>query len=139
MIDTVRRPVPPTNTASKTRKRRRTEREIAFREAVWRRDAGRDRATGRILYRQSEDWDSLGEVCHLLSRGAHPDLAYVVSNGILLSKANHWLSDARGGHALRISDPETGERATDAGTDVPKPLTFTLLDRTGRILWTRTA
>lgn len=113
-----------------------------FRNAVWERDKHRSRATGQPLVRRYDPtitWEQRGEVCHLAAKGAHPAQKYDPSNAILLSAQQHFLSDARGNHRLLILDPETGEKATDAGTiECPKPILFVMRDKQGRELWRRT-
>lgn len=108
--------------------------ERVFRAEVWTRDHGRDRATGVDLSRAvHEHPERRGEVCHLLSRGAYPELALEPSNAVLLSAANHCRSDARGNNLLKMTDPDTAERATDGR----KAIRFTLYDGHNRVLWTR--
>ena len=134
MIDTSRFAHPKRTTPSKEdRKRERDARDRRFREAVWARDGAKDRATGAVLERSHEDWDRRGQVAHLLSRRAHPEVRCNTSNGVLLSDHMHQLSDHRGGRLLRLTDPETGDLATDAN----KPIRFTLYDRAGRVVWER--
>jgi hypothetical protein len=52
---------------------------------------------------------------------------------ILMSASNHALSDARGGYRLKLTDPETGEPATDAS----KPIRFVCSDQKGNVQWMR--
>lgn len=128
---------------AKTAARKRAEqlddatRDKAFRDAVWARDAGRDRATGAPLVKALPNSDvpaeRRGEVCHLRGRRVMPEWRYDPARAILLSAQHHELSDARGGRLLRIVDAK-GLPATDA----TKPLTFIRLDRAGRELWRRT-
>ena len=118
---------------SAERKRMRERLDRSFRDLVWFRDRHRDRATGQLLYREHADWNFRGNVCHLRSKGAHHDLRQWTSNGVLLSDYNHQLSDGRGGRLLRLTDPDTGEPATDAD----KPIRFTLYDKVGKVLWMR--
>lgn len=105
----------------------------AFRADVWQRDRHRSRVTGQPLSKSDRDWRYRGEVCHLRTRGAHPELRTVVSNALLMSAEEHWLSDARGGRALRLYDPVTLAPATDAN----RPILFVLKDREGHILLRR--
>ena len=104
-----------------------------FRAAVWARDGGRDRATGQSVSKSDCSWDRLGEVAHLYGRNVRPEWATDPDRALLLSHVMHILSDGRGGYRLKLYDPLTGERATDAS----KPIEFTLYDRAGRILWNR--
>lgn len=119
-----------------TRKKRSKQKakQHAFREAVWRRDCGMDRATG-IRLSPDGPISVQGNCCHLQSRGAHPERKYDVSNAILMSALNHILSDHRGGRLLRLTDPETGEPAINGD----KPIRFTLYNAKGQVLWTRTS
>lgn len=105
----------------------------AFRSAVWVRDQGKDRATGAPLVKWDPHWDKQGQVCHLRSRGAYPDLAVDPDNAVLLSGRMHWLSDGRGGKRLRMTDPKSGEPATDGS----KPIRFILTDKVGAVIWER--
>lgn len=101
-----------------------------FRAEVWFRDKHRNRVTGEPLSKSDRDWRFRGEVCHLRTKGAHPELRTVVSNALLMSAQHHWLSDGRGGRVLRLYDPDTMELATDAN----RPILFVLKDRDGRVL-----
>lgn len=107
--------------------------ESVFRQKVWDRDGGRSRFTGEPLSKSDPNWRFRGEVAHLVTKGAHPELRLIVSNALLLSAEEHWLSDHRGGRRLRLFDPETSEPATDAS----KPIQFVLTDFRGVVLWTR--
>ena len=104
-----------------------------FRAAVWARDRGRDRATGEPVSKSDPSWDRLGEVAHLYGRNVRPEWAVDPDRAVLLSRTNHILSDGRGGYRLKLTDPETGNRVTDAS----KLIRFTMVSREGRILWTR--
>lgn len=64
----------------------------AFRDAVWDRDEGKSRATGKPLLRSGTvNPDELGEVDHVIDRSLAPDRIYDVGNGILLSKRENRL------------------------------------------------
>ena len=104
-----------------------------FRAAVWIRDRGRDRATGQILYPDHPDPHFRGQVCHLRGRRVMPEWMTDPQRAILLSDANHILTDARGNRLLRLTDPITGEPATDGS----KPIRFTLRTFRGDQVWTR--
>ncbi len=106
--------------------------EKQFRDAVWIRDEGKDRATGLPLVRGAATWDTEGQVCHLKARRVMPEWARDPDRAILLSARNHMFSDARGQCRLKLTDPETGEPATDAR----KPIRFTMYDKEGLPLWT---
>ena len=104
-----------------------------FRDQVWQRDGGRSRVNGEILFRSHGCKVYRGNVCHLQSRGAHPERALDPTNAILMSEYHHIMSDARGGRVLRLTDAETSEPATDA----TRPIRFTLYDKAGAVVWTR--
>ena len=104
----------------------------AFRRQVWIRDRGRDRVTGQILERVHVDPARRGQVAHLKGRRVRPEWLTDPDRAVLLSDSHHILSDARGNNRLKMTDPQTGEPATD-GT---KPIRFTLYDKEGRIQWT---
>jgi hypothetical protein len=105
-----------------------------FRKRVWVRDAGRDRCTGEPLSNTADSWDTLGDVCHLKGRRVMPEWVTDPARAILLSRTNHILSDHRGGYRLKLTDPETGEPATDA----TKKIKFTLYASDQKtVLWTR--
>lgn len=107
--------------------------EAVFRQKVWDRDKGRNRANGELLCKSGEEWRFLGDVCHLVTKGAHPELKLVVSNAVLLSREYHILSDARGNYRLRLLDPDSGKPATNAN----RPILFVMRDLRGRELWRR--
>lgn len=102
-----------------------TAAERAFREMIWKRDKARDRATGQRLERHTDDWRVLGDVCHIKPKGAYPELRHATSNAILMSRANHILSDGRGGYLLKIEG------------NADETLTFRRYDRNGQLLWER--
>ena len=105
-----------------------------FRDAVWARDGGVDRATGQPLSRTDCSWDRHGDVCHLFGRRVKPEWATDPDRAILMSRKNHMLSDGRGGSRLKILDAETGLRPLDA----TRRLRFICYDRDHEtILWTR--
>ena len=78
--------------------------------------------------------DRQGDVCHLVSRNVRPEWKTDPDRAILMSRANHILSDGRGYYCLKILDAETGERAMDAG----RILLFVCYNWNHEtILWTR--
>ncbi len=78
--------------AKEARAAEKAERGEAFRAAVWKRDKGRSRATGKKLVKSgTTDWHQLGEVDHVIDRSLAPERIYDVSNGILLSKRENRL------------------------------------------------
>ena len=104
-----------------------------FVQKVWERDQDRNRANGEPLSKHDDRLRHLGNVCHLVTKGAHPELRLLVANGILLSAEYHWLSDHRGNYRLRLLDPQTSEPATNAN----QPILFVMRDRLGKVLWQR--
>lgn len=84
----------PAVVARKERKASKEQKGIEFRDAVWKRDKGRDRATGRKLQRVHPKqpgaalipWDQVGEVDHSYPRSTHPEHIYTVKFGLLISK-----------------------------------------------------
>lgn len=105
----------------------------AFREAVWKRDGGKDRATGERVYASASSPIDIGQVCHLKGRRVMPEWATDPKRALLMSARNHWWSDGRGNYRLKLTDPETGEPATDAS----RPIRFTMHDKDGNVLWSR--
>jgi hypothetical protein len=113
----------------KARERSKEALDEAFRNAVWKRDKGRSRATGRVvLHSGTMDWDQLGEVDHVINRSTEPERIYDVTNGILLSKTENRLKKiacprAPECHYFEISGPD----------DRGEPQTFTWRDSDGHI------
>lgn len=119
-----------------TKKEKRATRHAEakrFREMVWTRDGGRDRATGQLLVLGSPIHVLRGEVHHLMGRNVRPEWELEPTRAVLLSAFNHELADGRGGYRLKATDPETGEKATDAS----KPIRWTLYDKQGNVEWSR--
>lgn len=116
--------------AARQKKSRRLSAGRRFREQVWHDANGLDRFTGRLLHKVHVDPDKQGQVCHLKGRRVMPEWKTDPNRAILLSDTNHRLSDARGNNRLKLTDPETGEPATDAR----KPIKFTLFDREGFVI-----
>jgi hypothetical protein len=76
----------------KARKEAKADKADVFRAAIWARDKGCSRATGKPLVKSgTTDWSALGEVDHAYPRSTAPDRIYDVSNGILLSKEENRL------------------------------------------------
>jgi hypothetical protein len=130
----------PVRGASRKAKRRETEHKWdVWRDAIWDRDESRSRASGVVLDRTSLDERRRGECAHLVSRSAAPEIKFRVENGVLLSAEEHRLSDPRtagaAGRALLLIEPfgRDGELRGD------RTLTFTRVDATGHVLWTRTS
>jgi hypothetical protein len=121
----------PVKGAAKRKKRtRRLSAERHFRSLVWSLGGGVDRFTGQLLFIAHADPNKRGQVCHLKGRRVMPEWRLDPNRAVLLSDANHQLSDARGNHRLKLTDPETGEPATDAR----KPIKFTLRDKDGFVI-----
>src|SRR5689334_527344 len=93
--DRVGKPIPkglPTPLAKIEKRKTKAQQEKDFRAAVWDRDRGRSRASGKPLARSGSDYRKVGEVHHVLARSTDPDKRLDPSNGILLSKEDHILA-----------------------------------------------
>lgn len=85
--------------ARKERQQSKDDQAEAFRSAIWTRDKGRSRATGKKLQRVHPKqrgaglipWSEAGEVDHSIPRSLAPERMYDVGNGILLSKEENRL------------------------------------------------
>ena len=64
-----------------------------FRAAVWARDKARSRASRKPLAKSGADYDRVGEVHHCIPRSLAPERLYDVTNGLLLSKAEHAMAE----------------------------------------------
>lgn len=100
-----------------------------FREAIWKRDEGKSRATGKPLVRGgTTDPHLLGEVDHSIPRSLAPDRIYDLENALLLSK---WENRAR-----KIACPRAPEFKLFDYTgpdDRRKPQHFIWRDSDGKI------
>lgn len=97
-----------------------------FRKAVWLRDKGRSRASGKPLAKSGTDPKAIGEVHHVIARSLAPEKIFEPSNGILLSRFEHALAETAcpndpAHHYLEIVGP------ADRGL----PQTFIWRDRDG--------
>ncbi len=120
----------PTPIAKKERQKAKGKRDDAFRDAIWKLDKGKSRATGRKLVRSgTTDWDELGEVDHVINRSTAPDRIYDVSNGILLSKAENRLKKVR-----CIKAPEFFMFSVEGPDNRREPQTFIWRDKDGKEL-----
>ncbi len=82
----------PAPLARKARKKTKERLAKDFRDAIWLRDKGKSRATGRKVHKSgTTDWSKLGEVDHSVPRSLAPERIYDVCNGILLSKEENRL------------------------------------------------
>lgn len=80
------KPVPHQITKDAKKKQKKLD-DDSFRDAIWKLDEGKSRATGKPLVRSgTTDWHRLGEVDHAMPRSTSPELIYDLSNGVLLSK-----------------------------------------------------
>jgi len=116
--------------ARRQKRARRLSAERHFRTQVWSLGGGLDRFTGQLLFIAHADPNKRGQVCHLKGRRVMPEWRLDPHRAILLSDTHHQLSDSRGNNRLKITDPETGEPASDAR----KPIKFTLLDKDGFVI-----
>lgn len=120
----------PTPLAKKAKAKSREEKAEAFRRAVWERDKGRSRATGKPLVKSGTmDWARLGEVDHAYPRSTSPDRIYDVSNGILLSKEENRLRKVACLHA-----PEFRMFSYDGPDDRGKEQRFIWRNEDGKII-----
>lgn len=114
----------------KARQKSKEEQGEAFRAAVWKRDKGCSRATGKKLVKSgTTDWAQLGEVDHVINRSIAPDRIYDVSNGILLSKEENRLKKI----ACPLA-PEFHMFSVEGPDDRALPQTFTWRDKAGKII-----
>jgi hypothetical protein len=97
-----------------------------FRAAVWERDAGHSRASGKPLAKSGADWKRVGEVHHVLARSTNPESVFDVSNGILMSKEEHALAETNCPNA-----PDKCLLDIDGPEDRGKPQKFTWHDING--------
>lgn len=104
-------------------------------EAVWERDKGICRATGRPLVKASPVAAKRGEVAHLPSatRSTNPATKNDPAKCVLLSAEIHALSDARTAGAKGLPLVEI------IGTDAREAITFIRRNERGRVLWRRTS
>lgn len=129
-----RRPVAPKGSAVLERRAKRAVKkssEERCKDAVWDRDGGKSRASGKPVLRAHVDMRKRGEVAHIAAKSTNPAKRYLRANNVLLTAEEHALSDARtapGGKAL----------LTIKGRNANKALTFTMRDSRGRVVWTRT-
>lgn len=119
---------PPVVERAKKRAAKQTA-EDKFRAAVWERDGGVSRCSGRPVLHAHTDNRKRGEVAHLKARSTAPGQKLDPANACLLTAEEHALSDARtaGGKVL----------LEIKGTDARKVLRFIRRDETGRVLWSR--
>src|SRR5581483_249746 len=126
----------PTVLARKARQESKADRGKAFRDAVWKRDKGRSRATGKKLTRVDSrtpgasllPWSDVGEVDHAYPRSTAPERVYDVQNGILLSKEENRLRKVACAKA-----PEFRRFSYTWPEDRGKPQVFIWRDETGTI------
>lgn len=101
----------------------------AFRKAIWKRDGGRSRATGKLLAKSGTlSWDELGEVDHVIQRSLAPERIYDVGNGILLSKRENRLKKTPCPRA-----PECQMFEIEGPDDRGLPQIFRWRDKDGRV------
>jgi len=113
----------------KAAKQSKEELAKAFRDAVWKRDRYRSRATGKPLKRSgTTDWSELGEVDHSIPRSLAPERIYDVGNGLLLSKEENRLR--------KVVCPRAPEHRLFDYTgpdDRSQPQTFTWRNEDGKV------
>lgn len=111
-------------------KAKRVSAEDAFRDAVWDRDGGISRASGKPVFRAHTDPSKRGEVAHIKARSTAPAEKYNPDNGVLLTAVEHGWSDPRTANAKGKTLLEI------RGTNARRTLTFIRRDERGRHLWT---
>lgn len=104
------------------------DRDEEFRRAIWLRDKGRSRATGKKLEHSGLDWNVVGEVDHVIDRSLDPSRVYDLSNGILLSKKENRLKKTPCPRA-----PEFRMFSVEGPDDRSKPQTFRWRDEDGNV------
>lgn len=130
-----RRPLTPKGSQVLEQRAKRAEKKSAeerCKDAVWERDGGTSRASGKPVLRAHVDNRKRGEVAHLGARSTNPAKKFLKANNVLLTAEEHLLSDKRtapGGKALLSIKGRNANRA----------LTFTMRDARGRVVWTRTS
>jgi hypothetical protein len=82
-----------------------------FRKAVWIRDEGKSRASGKRLAKSGTDPKAVGEVHHVIARSLAPEKIFDPSNGILISRFEHALAETAcpndpAHHYLDIEGPD---------------------------------
>lgn len=107
-----------------SRQSRFDKQEREFRRQVWEREGGCSRLTGQPLSKWDDDWDRLGDVCHILPKSVYPERRFDPENAVLLSRNEHILSDGRGGYLLKI-----------LGSKASLPLRFERYNHHGILLW----
>lgn len=118
----------PTPIAKKERQKTKDQQAKDFRDAVWARDKGKSRATGRTVVKSgTTDWSKLGEVDHAIPRSLAPDRLYDIGNGILLSKEENRLRKVACAEA-----PECRMFDYTGPDDRGQLQTFIWRDRTGK-------
>jgi hypothetical protein len=114
------------------KERKKTKEQLAkdFRDAIWKLDKGKSRATGKkLVHGGTTDWAQLGEVDHAIPRSLAPERIYDVSNGLLLSKEENRLRKV-----ACVDTPEYRVFDYTGPDDRRQPQTFVWRDRkTGRI------
>lgn len=119
----------PAPLAKKERQKEKTDKDDAFRDAIWKRDKGKSRATGKKLVRSgTTEWSQLGEVDHSIQRSLAPERVYDLSNALLLSKEENRLRKVRCAEA-----PEFYMFSYTGPDDRSQPQHFVWRDKTGKI------
>lgn len=122
----------PKQLAKEEKDKKKADKGKAFRDAVWARDKGRSRATGKKLERTAISWDVCGEVDHVIDRSLAPERVYDVSNGILLSKRENRLKKLACPRA-----PELRMFSVEGPDDRGKEQVFTWRDKDGHVVKTK--
>lgn len=115
--------------AKAEKKKSREDEAKAFRDAVWKRDGGKCRATGQPLGKSGLDDTKVGEVDHALLRSTTPDQVFNVTNGILIAKRWNRLRKA-----VCVRAPEFKYFDYRGPTDRGQPQHFLWRDDDGKVI-----
>lgn len=122
----------PHQIAKQREKKADVVKDDAFRLAIWNRDKGRSRATGKPLKKSGISWDEIGEVDHAIPRSIAPDRIWDLGNALLLSKTENRLRKVS-----CIRAPEHKYFDYSGPDNRKKPQTFVWRDDDGKITKTR--
>lgn len=138
VVQNTRRTLAPVRPTVLERRDKRAAKQTAEEQrnaAVWERDRGVSRASGRPVVHASPVASKRGEVAHLptATRSTNPATKNDPHRCVLLTAEEHALSDARTSGAKGKALLEI------KGTDARKAITFIRRNERGRVLWRRTS
>lgn len=119
----------PAPLAKIARKKTKLAQEKDFRAAVWARDQSRSRASKKPLAKSGTAYERVGEVHHVIPRSLAPERIFDVSNGLLLSKAEHAMAET-----ACPNDPAHRLLDIVGPDDRGQPQTFIFRDASGKEL-----